>query len=165
MSSNPIKGSLCFLKQESLHSLLSTGWFQEWIQAWWTFHNWTYQIGIYLYMYWIFWHSMLGARFKVFPCKTIYSYPIQVRPDLLLVHQDLIKVETIKSVIYIYAWILHGVVIENKLLWDPFRKWYKASLWLEILMISKMWFNMTNCHTFSRAVEHKVIIVTDSIPF
>jgi len=59
---------------------------------------------------------MLGARFKVFPCKTIYSYPIQVRPDLLLVHQDLIKVGTIKSVIYIYAWILHGVVIENKLL-------------------------------------------------
>ena len=30
---NPTKGSHCFLEQETLPSLLSTGWFQEWFQA------------------------------------------------------------------------------------------------------------------------------------
>ena len=29
---NRIKGSYCFLEQKTLPSLLSTGWFQEWIQ-------------------------------------------------------------------------------------------------------------------------------------
>ena len=40
VSSNPIKGSCCFLQQKNWHlSVLSTGWFQEQIQAW--FLNWT----------------------------------------------------------------------------------------------------------------------------
>jgi len=34
---NPTKGSHCFIEQETVFSLLSTGWFQERIQAW--FHN------------------------------------------------------------------------------------------------------------------------------
>ena len=33
LSSNPIKGSHCFIEQESLPSLLSTGWFHEQIRA------------------------------------------------------------------------------------------------------------------------------------
>ena len=33
MGSNPIKGPRCFLEQETLPLLLSTGWFQERIQA------------------------------------------------------------------------------------------------------------------------------------
>ena len=33
MSSSPIKGPRCFLEQETLLSLLSTGWFQERIRA------------------------------------------------------------------------------------------------------------------------------------
>jgi len=33
-SSSPIKGPRCFLEQETLLSLLSTGWFQERIRAW-----------------------------------------------------------------------------------------------------------------------------------
>ena len=37
MGSSPIKGPCCFLQQETLHLLLSTGWFQERIRAW--FHN------------------------------------------------------------------------------------------------------------------------------
>mgnify|MGYP000598574751 CR=1 FL=1 len=32
-SVNPIKGSLCFYVQETLPSMLRTGWFQEWIRA------------------------------------------------------------------------------------------------------------------------------------
>jgi len=35
----PIKAPRCFLQQETLPLLLSTGWFQEWIRAW--LHNWT----------------------------------------------------------------------------------------------------------------------------
>ena len=32
MGSNPVTGtSCCFLEQETLHSLLSTDWFKEWI--------------------------------------------------------------------------------------------------------------------------------------
>ena len=31
--SSPIKGSRCFLVQETLHLLLSTGWFQERVRA------------------------------------------------------------------------------------------------------------------------------------
>jgi len=31
MSLSPIQGSSCFLDQETLPSLLSTGWFQKWI--------------------------------------------------------------------------------------------------------------------------------------
>ena len=34
---SPIKGPRCFLEQETLPLLLSTGWFQERIRAW--FHN------------------------------------------------------------------------------------------------------------------------------
>ena len=34
---SPIKGPCCFLEQETLPLLLSTGWFQERIRAW--FHN------------------------------------------------------------------------------------------------------------------------------
>ena len=34
---SPIKGPCCFLEQETLPLLLSTGWFQEWIRVW--FHN------------------------------------------------------------------------------------------------------------------------------
>ena len=30
---SPIKGPRCFLEQETLPLLLSTGWFQEWIRA------------------------------------------------------------------------------------------------------------------------------------
>ena len=37
VSSNPNKGSHCFLEQETLPSLLSTGWFQERIRI--RFHN------------------------------------------------------------------------------------------------------------------------------
>jgi len=37
VGSSPIKGPRCFLEQETLPKLLSTGWFQEWIRAW--FHN------------------------------------------------------------------------------------------------------------------------------
>jgi len=37
LSSSPIKGPRCFLEQETLPLLLSTGWFQELIRAW--FHN------------------------------------------------------------------------------------------------------------------------------
>ena len=37
MSSNPIKSSHCFLDQETLLSLLNTGWFQE--RIWELFHN------------------------------------------------------------------------------------------------------------------------------
>ena len=33
MGSRPIKGPRCFLEQETLPLLLSTGWFQERIQA------------------------------------------------------------------------------------------------------------------------------------
>jgi len=33
VGSSPIKGPHCFLEQETLPSLLSTGWFQEWIGA------------------------------------------------------------------------------------------------------------------------------------
>jgi len=33
VGSSPIKGPRCFLEQETLRLLLSTGWFQEWIQA------------------------------------------------------------------------------------------------------------------------------------
>ena len=33
MGSNPIKGPRCFLEQETLPLLISTGWFQERIQA------------------------------------------------------------------------------------------------------------------------------------
>ena len=33
MSSNPTKTSLCFLEQETVASLLSTGWFQKQIQV------------------------------------------------------------------------------------------------------------------------------------
>ena len=33
VSSNPIKGSRCFLEQETLPLLLSTGWFQVRIRA------------------------------------------------------------------------------------------------------------------------------------
>ena len=36
MSLSPIKGSRCFLGQETLLSLLSPGWFQEQIWAWFT---------------------------------------------------------------------------------------------------------------------------------
>jgi len=32
--SNTTKGSCCFLEQETLPSLLGTGWFQEWIWVW-----------------------------------------------------------------------------------------------------------------------------------
>ena len=39
VSLSPIKGPLCFLEQETLLSLLSTGWFQEWIRAWFTEAN------------------------------------------------------------------------------------------------------------------------------
>jgi len=38
---------ICFLEQETLLLLLSTGWFQEWIRAW--FHN---QTKIYWRPYW-----------------------------------------------------------------------------------------------------------------
>jgi len=34
---SPIKGPRCFLEQETLPLLLSTGWFQEGIRVW--FHN------------------------------------------------------------------------------------------------------------------------------
>jgi len=34
---SPIKGPCCFLEQETLPLLLSTGWFQEWIRA--GYHN------------------------------------------------------------------------------------------------------------------------------
>jgi len=37
VGSSPINGPLCFLEQETLPLLLSTGWFQEQIWAW--FHN------------------------------------------------------------------------------------------------------------------------------
>ena len=37
VGSNYIKGSRCLLEQETLPSLLSTGWFKEQIRAW--FHN------------------------------------------------------------------------------------------------------------------------------
>ena len=37
VGSNLIKGSRYFLEKKTLLSLLSTGWFQEWIRAW--FHN------------------------------------------------------------------------------------------------------------------------------
>ena len=37
VSYSPIKGPCCFLEQETLPLLLSTGWFQEQIRAW--FHN------------------------------------------------------------------------------------------------------------------------------
>ena len=37
VGSSPIKGTRCFLEQETLPLLLSTGWFQERIRAW--FHN------------------------------------------------------------------------------------------------------------------------------
>ena len=33
VGSSPIKGPSCFLEQETLPSLLSTGWFLEWIRA------------------------------------------------------------------------------------------------------------------------------------
>ena len=33
VGSSPIKGPRCFLEQETLPLLLSTGWFQEWIRA------------------------------------------------------------------------------------------------------------------------------------
>ena len=33
VGSSPIEGPHCFLKQETLPLLLSTGWFQEWIRA------------------------------------------------------------------------------------------------------------------------------------
>ena len=33
VGSSPIKGPHCFLEQETLLLLLSTGWFQEWIQV------------------------------------------------------------------------------------------------------------------------------------
>ena len=33
VGSSPIKGPRCFLEQETLHLLLSTGWFQERIRA------------------------------------------------------------------------------------------------------------------------------------
>ena len=42
-SVTPIKGSHYFLEQETLPSLLSTGWFQGWIWVWflnWTKRNW-----------------------------------------------------------------------------------------------------------------------------
>ena len=32
-SVKPIKGSRCFIRHETLHALLITGWFQEWIRA------------------------------------------------------------------------------------------------------------------------------------
>ena len=34
LNQTPLKFSICFLKQETLPSLLGTGWFQEWIRAW-----------------------------------------------------------------------------------------------------------------------------------
>ena len=37
VGSNPIKGPRCFLEQETLPLLMSTGWFQEQIRA--RFHN------------------------------------------------------------------------------------------------------------------------------
>jgi len=37
MGSNPIKCPRCFLEQETLPLLISTGWFQERIRAW--YHN------------------------------------------------------------------------------------------------------------------------------
>ena len=37
LGSSPIKKNRCFLEQETLPLLLSTGWFQERIRAW--FHN------------------------------------------------------------------------------------------------------------------------------
>ena len=37
MGSTTIKGPHCILEQETLPLLLSTGWFQKWIRAW--FHN------------------------------------------------------------------------------------------------------------------------------
>jgi len=37
VGSSSIKGPRCFLEQDTLPLLLSTGWFQEWIQVW--FHN------------------------------------------------------------------------------------------------------------------------------
>ena len=33
VGSSPIKGPRCFLEQETLHLLLSTGWFKERIRA------------------------------------------------------------------------------------------------------------------------------------
>ena len=39
MSLIPTKGTCCLLEQEILHSLHSTGWFQERIQAWFTQSN------------------------------------------------------------------------------------------------------------------------------
>ena len=36
VSSSAIKGPRCFLEQETLLSLLSAGWFQERIRAWFT---------------------------------------------------------------------------------------------------------------------------------
>ena len=51
VSLNPIKGSCCFIEQETLSSLLSTGWFQEQNRAWlnkqdWVFSNWIKQKSI-----------------------------------------------------------------------------------------------------------------------
>ena len=37
LGSSPIKDYRCFIEQEHLPLLLSTGWFQEWIRA--GFHN------------------------------------------------------------------------------------------------------------------------------
>ena len=37
VGSNTIKGSRCFLEQETLPVLLSTGWFRERLRAW--YHN------------------------------------------------------------------------------------------------------------------------------
>jgi len=45
VSSNPVKSSRCFIEHDTLPSLLSTGWFQEWIgrdlhkQIWFFFNN------------------------------------------------------------------------------------------------------------------------------
>ena len=42
MGSSPMKGPRCFLEQETLPLMLSTGWFQEQIRGW--FHNRTIKI-------------------------------------------------------------------------------------------------------------------------
>ena len=70
MSSSPIKALRCFLEQETLPLLLSTGWFQEQIRAW--FHNQTKMRALWKIA------NMLGKCFLKVPmamkclCKCMY---------------------------------------------------------------------------------------------
>ena len=81
--SNPVKASRCFLEQETLSSLFSTGWFQERIWGW--FHN---RTKIHRVPYNIDWHlcqisslieyhqiqnqSKTSTRLLSIICKTTY---------------------------------------------------------------------------------------------